>query len=88
MAPFHEAVLAVAGSKMLTTITRQVLAVTITHRSRYAYTEEQLNQAQIQHESIVNAIISGNYALAKWLMAEHVNKSSDLAMRNLSSSLP
>jgi len=80
---FHEAVLAASGNKMLMTITRQVLAVTITHRSRYAYTEEQLKQAKIQHESIFNAIMSGNDALAKWLMAAHVSKSSDLAMDRL-----
>ncbi|CAN7781975.1 GntR family transcriptional regulator [Caballeronia sp. LjRoot34] len=84
---FHEAISAAAGSQMLMTITRQVLAVTITHRSRYAYTEDQLKQAQIQHESIFNAINNGDYALAKWLMAEHVNKSSDLAIQHLSSSL-
>lgn len=80
---FHEAVLAASGNKMLMTITRQVLAVTITHRSRYAYTEEQLKQSKIQHESIFNAIISGNDALAKWLMGAHVSKSSDLAMHHL-----
>jgi hypothetical protein len=67
--------------------TSNQFAVTITHRSRYAYTEDQLKQAQIQHESIFNAINNGDYALAKWLMAEHVNKSSDLAIQHLSSSL-
>ncbi|MGF6411096.1 MULTISPECIES: FadR/GntR family transcriptional regulator [unclassified Paraburkholderia] len=82
---FHDTILVAAGSHILTTITRQVLAVTITHRSRYAYTPEQLKQAQTQHESIFNAISTGDYALAKWLMAEHVNKSSDLAAQHLSS---
>lgn len=82
---FHDAILVAAGSQILTTIARQVLAVTITHRSRYAYTPEQLKQAQIQHESIFSAISKGDYALAKWLMAEHVNKSSDLAIQHLSS---
>ncbi|MCG5077080.1 GntR family transcriptional regulator [Paraburkholderia tagetis] len=84
---FHEAICAASGSQMLMTITRQVLAVTITHRSRYAYTAQQLAQAQTQHESIFNAIATGDYALAKWLMSEHVSKSSELAMQHLASGL-
>lgn len=80
---FHEAICAAAGSQMLMTITRQVLAVTITHRSRYAYTPEQLRLAQTQHESIFNAVESGDYALAQWLMSHHVGKSSELAMQHI-----
>jgi DNA-binding GntR family transcriptional regulator len=80
---FHEAICAAAASQMLMTITRQVLAVTITHRSRYAYTPEQLHLAQTQHESIFNAIESGDYALAQWLMSNHVGKSSELAMQHI-----
>jgi len=84
---FHEAISAAAGSQMLMTITRQVLAVTITHRSRYAYTPDQLAQAQRQHESIYQAIRDGNGAQAKALMAEHVSQSSELAISHLSSVL-
>ena len=85
---FHESILDAAGSQLLYTITRQVLAVTITHRSRYAYTPEQLHEAQIQHESIYSAIAKGDYALAKWLMTNHVEKSSAWASLHLSDSDP
>lgn len=85
---FHESILDAAGSQLLYTIARQVLAVTITHRSRYAYTPEQLIEAQTQHESIYSAIAKGDYALAKWLMTQHVDKSSSLASMHVSDADP
>ncbi|MFK4136522.1 GntR family transcriptional regulator [Pseudomonas luteola] len=81
---FHEAICSAAGSRMLMTLTRQALAVTVTHRSRYAYTEEQLRHAQRQHETLYDAINAGNGKLAHLLMSQHVSQSSELAISHLS----
>lgn len=80
---FHEAIAAAAGSQMLLTIAHQVLAVTFTLRSRYAYDAAYSKQVYRRHRAIFKAIEAGDAEAAAELMAEHVSQSSELAISRL-----
>ncbi|QEX24699.1 GntR family transcriptional regulator [Hypericibacter adhaerens] len=80
---FHEAVAAAAGSQLLLTIVHQVLAVTVTLRSRYKYSPTRVKQVCREHEAIFDAIRAGDPDAAEALMEEHIQGSSKLAFKHL-----
>jgi len=80
---FHEAIAAASGSKLLYTVAHQVLAVTVTHRSRYAYSAADAQRVWRQHRAILNALESGNADMAESLMLKHVDQSTRLALKHL-----
>jgi DNA-binding GntR family transcriptional regulator len=80
---FHEAIAAAAGSRLLLTVMRQVLAVTVAHRSGYRYSSAHANRVHAQHGAILNAIKTGDAGRAGTLMAEHISESSLLALKHL-----
>ena len=85
---FHEAVAAAAGSQLLLTVERQVLAVTITHRSRYKYSNPQLKRGWRQHGEVLKAIEAGDGGSAETLMAEHIAESSEIAFKHFGADRP
>lgn len=76
---FHEAVAVAAGSELLLTVERQVLAVTITHRSRYKYSAARMKQVCRQHGEILKAIEAGDGERAEELMSAHIAEASEIA---------
>lgn len=81
---FHEAIAAAAGSPLLVTLMRQVLAVTVTYRAAHKYTGVRARRSQAQHSAILSAIRSGDPDTAERLMSEHIAESSELALKYLS----
>lgn len=79
---FHEAVAAAAGSELLLTIERQVLAVTITHRSRYKYSANRLKTVCRQHAAILATIEAGDSEGAGALMTTHIADATELAIKH------
>jgi len=79
---FHEAVAAAAGNQLLLTVVRQVLAVTVTHRSRYKYSEQRVKSVFVQHDEILKAIEAGDGELAEALMSRHIAESTEIAFRH------
>jgi DNA-binding GntR family transcriptional regulator len=80
---FHEAIAAAAGSRLLTTVLHQVLAVTVTLRSRYKYKPNRAERVCQQHGEILRAIKDGDADEAESLMSEHIAESSRLADEHL-----
>ena len=78
---FHDAIAVASGSQLLLTVERQVLAVTITHRSRYKYSAQQIKRVWRLHEGILEAIESGDGDRAEALMASHIAESTDIAVK-------
>ncbi len=79
---FHEAVAAAAGNQLLLTVVRQVLAVTVTHRSRYKYTARRVKSVCRQHGEILKAIEAGDGARAEQLMSQHIAESTEVAFKH------
>ncbi|MBR45699.1 MAG: GntR family transcriptional regulator [Rhodospirillaceae bacterium] len=79
---FHDAIAAASGSQLLLTVERQVLAVTITHRSRYKYSAQQVKRVWRLHAGILEAIEAGDGDLAEALMASHIAESTDIAVKH------
>lgn len=79
---FHEAVAAAAGSQLLLTVDRQVWAVTITHRSRYKYSEPHITRVRKQHGAILEAIEACDGDAAEALMSAHITESAQIAMKH------
>ena len=79
---FHDAIAAAAGSQLLLTVERQVLAVTITHRSRYKYPTAQIKRVWRLHAAILEAIEAGDGDRAEALMAAHIAESTEIAFNN------
>lgn len=80
---FHEALAAAAGSQLLLTLVHQVLAVTVTLRSRYKYSPSRLKQVCREHEAIFAAIRAADPDAAESLMEGHIAGSSKLAFKHL-----
>lgn len=80
---FHEAIAAAAGSQLLTTVVHQVLAVTVTLRSRYKYKPGRVRRVCKQHADILKAIKSGDADRAEALISDHIDESSKLADEHL-----
>lgn len=80
---FHEAIAAAAGSQLLTTVVHQVLAVTVTLRSRYKYKPARARRVCQQHAEILKAIKAGDPDRAEALMSGHIEESSQLADKHL-----
>jgi DNA-binding GntR family transcriptional regulator len=80
---FHEAIAAAADSQLLLTVVHQVLAVTVTLRSRYEYSMSRAKLVCRQHAAILDAIRTGDADTAERLMAEHIAGSSKLAFKHL-----
>ena len=77
----YDAIAVASGSQLLLTVERQVLAVTITHRSRYKYSAQQIKRVWRLHEGILEAIESGDGDRAEALMASHIAESTDIAVK-------
>jgi DNA-binding GntR family transcriptional regulator len=80
---FHEAIAAAAGSPLLVTLMRQVLAVTVTYRSAHKYTSARTRRVYAQHDAILKAIQAGDASEAERLMGEHISESSELALKHV-----
>lgn len=80
---FHEAIAAAAGSPLLVTLMRQVLAVTVTYRSALKYTAARTKRVYAQHRAILKAIQAGDPDEAERLMGEHIGESSELALQHV-----
>jgi DNA-binding GntR family transcriptional regulator len=79
---FHVGISAATGSQFLQTITSQVLAFTVTYRSRYAYPSRQSGTANRQHRAILDALRDRDGDLAETLMREHVTWSRQVALEH------
>lgn len=79
---FHDAIAVASGSQLLLTVERQVLAVTITHRSRYNYSVQQIKRVWRLHADILEAIEAGDGDRAETLMAAHIAESSKIAFKH------
>lgn len=77
---FHLAISDATGSRLLQTIMGQVLAFTVSVRSRYAYPPDRAAVALEQHRGILDAIRAQDGPLAERLMREHVESSSRFAL--------
>lgn len=84
---FHEAVATAAGSELLLTIERQVLAVTITHRSRYKYSATRLKNVCRQHAAILSAIEAADGDRAGALMTAHIAEATEFAVKHFRTAL-
>lgn len=80
---FHDAIAAATGSQLLVTLVRQVLAVTVTYRSRYKYSDEDIGRALGEHHEILDAIRAGQADKAEALMNAHIEKSTKMALARL-----
>jgi DNA-binding GntR family transcriptional regulator len=83
---FHLAIGDAAGSRLLQTIMRQVLAFTVSFRSQSAYPPERATVALEQHRGILDAIRAQDAPLAERLMREHVESSSRFALAHFEES--
>jgi DNA-binding GntR family transcriptional regulator len=79
---FHNCISAATGSDLVQTITRQVLAVTASYRSHYAYRTEQIKIANQQHRAILDAVRDRDGDLAAKLVGEHITWSSHVALEH------
>ncbi len=80
---FHEAIAEAAGSPLLLTLVRQVLAVTMVFRAGYRSSSARTRQVLRQHGGILKAISMGSPAEAEALMAAHVADAAELVLRTL-----
>lgn len=78
---FHEAIANAAGSQLLLTLLRQVLAITVTYRSAIKYTGARVTRVYQEHDGILEAIRAGDAKLAGERMSQHVAASSDAVIR-------
>ncbi len=78
---FHDAVAVAAGNQLLLTVVRQVLAVTVTHRSRYKYAATRVKSVCRQHGTILKAIEAGDGERAELLMSQHIGESTKVAFK-------
>lgn len=79
---FHAAIAAASGSKILVTVTHQVLAFTAALRSRVKYDAAQTRTALAQHKAVLGAIKAREPENAARLMAEHIQASTEYAKKN------
>jgi DNA-binding GntR family transcriptional regulator len=61
---------------------RQVLAFTVSYRSRYAYLSQQTRTANQQHRAILDALRERDAQRAEDLMRQHVSWSRELALQH------
>jgi Transcriptional regulators len=73
---FHYAIASASNSPLLQTVTRQVLALTATLRSRVKYDAQRSRRAFGQHQKILAAIRKKDAARAAELMGEHIDEST------------
>lgn len=85
---FHEAIANAAGTRLVSTLMRQVLAVTVANRSGYKYSERDARRVYSEHGAIVKAIRAGDAEGADALMRKHISKSCELAMKRLQRPAP
>lgn len=85
---FHEAIANAAGTRLVSTLMRQVLAVTVANRSGYQYSERDVRRVYSEHGAIVKAIRAGDADVAETLMRSHISKSCELALSRLEASDP
>ncbi|MDR3487443.1 MAG: GntR family transcriptional regulator [Bradyrhizobium sp.] len=78
---FHEAIAEAAGSPLLLTLLRQVLAVTVSYRSAQKYTNAHMIQVFRQHGAVVDAIRASAGDRAEREMSQHILKSSELMLK-------
>lgn len=78
---FHEAVAVAAGNQLLLTVVRQVLAVTVTYRSRYKYGPQRVKSVLRQHDQVLRAIEEGDGERAEALMSRHIGELTEVAFK-------
>ncbi|MBP2366803.1 GntR family transcriptional regulator [Pseudonocardia parietis] len=83
---FHRLISDATGSSLLRTIMGQVLAFTVSYRSRYSYPAERAALAIEQHRNILEALRAQDSELAERLMAEHVESSREFALKHFDES--
>ncbi|MHA6796326.1 GntR family transcriptional regulator [Pseudonocardia bannensis] len=76
----HATIAKAAGNQLLRTMIGQVHAFTVTYRSQYPYSPEQVRRANVQHRAIIDALRDHDAARAEELMREHVSWSRELAL--------
>jgi DNA-binding GntR family transcriptional regulator len=81
---FHAAIAHAAGNQLLKTMIGQVHAFTVTYRSQYPYSLEQMRRANVQHRAIIDALRGHDAPRAEALMREHVSWSRGLALQHFS----
>jgi DNA-binding GntR family transcriptional regulator len=79
---FHSSISAATGIDLLQTIARQVLAVTASYRSHYAYRAQQIRTVNQQHRAILDAVRDRDGDLAEKLVTEHITWSSRVALEH------
>lgn len=79
---FHYAIASASNSPLLQTVTRQVLALTATLRSRVKYDPQRTKQAFSQHQKILDAVRKKDAELAARLMGEHIDESTAFVQRS------
>lgn len=79
---FHYAIASASNSPLLQTVTRQVLALTATLRSRVKYDPQRTKQAFSQHQKILDAVRKKDSELAARLMGEHIDESTAFVQRS------
>jgi DNA-binding GntR family transcriptional regulator len=77
---FHNAISAATGSRMLRTITQEVLAFTVAYRSRYSYATKHFKIANEQHRAILDALRSRDADRAENLTRSHIAWSTEVAL--------
>ncbi|GAA4714963.1 GntR family transcriptional regulator [Pseudonocardia yuanmonensis] len=83
---FHKLISDATGSRLLQTIMGQVLAFTVSYRSRYSYPAERTAIATEQHRGILEALRAQDGPLAERLMREHVESSRAFALAHFDES--
>ncbi|SDH48727.1 GntR family transcriptional regulator [Pseudonocardia oroxyli] len=83
---FHNLISDATGSRMLQSVMGQVLAFTVSYRSRYAYPADQSALAVEQHHGILDALRAQDGPLAERLMREHVESSKAFALAHFDES--
>lgn len=83
---FHTAVLAAAGSPLLSSLLDQVLAFTVTFRANYHSAVERSERALQEHDAILGALREHDGVRASALMLEHVEASGRHALEEFTAS--
>ncbi|NMI01952.1 GntR family transcriptional regulator, partial [Pseudonocardia acidicola] len=84
----HAAIAQATGNQLLRTMIGQVHAFTVTYRSQYPYSPEQVRRANVQHRAIIDALRDNDAKRAEELMREHVSWSRELALAHFSEGDP
>lgn len=85
---FHYGIVEAAGSRRLATLIRQVSAIPQAFRSTFAYTSDDMCEAERQHRAILAELVGTRPAAAERVMRHHVSWACDRALVRLKEHLP